>query len=127
MNPAIFVPIVAEILSGQIKSKTGATSNRPALSEDDIATIARVVAERVIQNPVMANELNAEKPYQSRVAVGSVTAALGVLAPIALNVLGIDTDASRVTEVIGAAVTLWGAGFALWGRFKSGLKPLFGG
>lgn len=88
------------------------------------SVIADVVAE-VSKDPVVINEISAEKPYQSRVAVGSVVAALGVVAPLVLRIFGVEVSEADVIEVGGALVTLGGAAFALYGRFVPGLKPLF--
>jgi hypothetical protein len=57
------------------------------------------------------------------VAVGSFVAALGVIVPQLGQLFGF--DGGYVMEVITAAVTLGGAVYALYGRFASGLKPLF--
>jgi hypothetical protein len=84
------------------------------------------VTKEIAADPVLKNELNAEAPYQSRVAVGSVVAALGVVIPPLARLLGWSVDGSVVVEFISSAVTLSGAAYALYGRFKSGLKPLFG-
>jgi hypothetical protein len=95
--------------------------------------VAKAVREKVENDPVVRNEMNQEKPYQSRVAVGSTAAAVGVLVPAAvqvLNALGFEITGATTDyaiEVISAGITLWGAGYALYGRFKKGLKPLFSG
>lgn len=106
---AAVVKVVADKIGDRMTAKEAA---------DDI--LAEVSAD-----PKIINEVNAEKPWQSRVAWGSVVAALGVVVPIMAQVLGYDISGDRVVEVLSAFMTLAGAGFALYGRFKSGLKPLF--
>lgn len=94
-----------------------------ATDRDTADKIERVIAE----DPVVVNELSAERPYQSRVAVGSVVAALGVVIPTVAKLLGYEVEGDSIVEFINAAVVLWGACYALYGRFRSGLKPLFAG
>ena len=112
------VRILAEVAlkaAGRILDKTGALSPR---------TIEAVATE-IAADPVLKNELNAEAPYQSRVAVGSVVAALGVVLPPVAGLLGWSINGSAVVEFISSVVTLSGAAYVLYGRFRSGLKPLF--
>lgn len=96
-----------------------------ASSAFDKHTAKKEMERAIAADPVLKNELNAEAPYQSRVAIGSVVAALGVVAPPLLKLVGIDVAGSEIVEYGSAIMTLWGAGYALYGRFKSGLKPLF--
>jgi hypothetical protein len=85
------------------------------------------VAKEIAADPVLRNELNAEAPYQSRVAVGSVVAALGVVIPPLAGLLGWSVDGSAIVAFLSSLVTLAGAAYALYGRFRTGLKPLFAG
>lgn len=94
-------------------------------TDDLTAGIVQQIVTEVTADPVVKNEMNAETPIQSRVAWGSVIAALGVLIPIAANLFGYDVDQARIVEIGSAMVTLGGAGYALYGRFASGLRPLF--
>ena len=98
-----------------------------ALAKQIGQSAAEKVVAQVTADPVVKNEMNAEPWWQSRVALGSVVSALGVLAPIALRLFGVDVSAERVVEIAGAVMTLAGAGYAIYGRFRSGLKPLFAG
>ncbi len=104
---------------GNAALKTIAPTVTAAIVEDVVSTVTK--------DPVVKNEMNAEAPWQSRVAVGSVVSAIGVLAPLVLRLFGVDVSAERVVEIAGAVATLAGAGYALYGRFRSGLKPLFSG
>ena len=91
----------------------------------DKQTAAKIEAV-VAADPKAVNELSAEPIYQSRVVLGSVVSALGVVVPLVAKVVGYDVDGSYVVEVGCAVLTLWGAGYALYGRlWTGGLKPLF--
>lgn len=124
------IPILAAAIKAAvakaITDKLGEAS-RKTIAPDVTAAIVEEVVSNVTKDPVVKNEMNAEAPWQSRVAVGSVVSALGVLAPIALRLFGVDVSAERVVEIAGAVMTLAGAGYAIYGRFRSGLKPLFAG
>lgn len=109
----------------------------PVVLKKIIEGVAGYAASQQVEHiakhsPEVVNELNAEAPYQSRVVVGSSAAALGVIVRASvevLNALGfvnIDGETTEyVIEVGAAAITLWGAGYALYGRLRTGLKPLF--
>lgn len=97
----------------------------PEIKKADAAPVATAVIEALGKDATFVNATNSEPAYQSRVAWGSIIAALGVLVPIVGNLLGWDIDEARVIEVGGAIVTLGGAGYALYGRFMPGLRPLF--
>ena len=114
----IAVPLIVQKLAGKM----------PKREADDIAAqTVQAIVEEVAANPVVKNQMNMEPAYQSRVAWGSIIAALGVLIPIAANWFGYNIGADRVVEIGSAVMTLGGAGYALYGRFKTGLKPLFAG
>lgn len=83
------------------------------------------VVKEIAADPVLKNELNVEAPYQSRVAVGAVVAALGVVVPPLAELFGWEVERNVIVEFTSSLVTLGGAGYALYGRFKGGLKPLF--
>jgi hypothetical protein len=122
------LPVIAGILL-KVAGPAIAAKLAGKVAKPDADRIAdQVVAELVDKigcDPVLKNELNAEDPIQSRIAWGAVIAALGVLVPIGANLLGLSITEDRVVEIGGAVVTLWGAGYVLYGRFKAGLKPLF--
>lgn len=96
-----------------------------ALAKQIGQSAAEKVVAQVTADPVVKNEMNAEPWWQSRVALGSIVAALGVVLPPLLALFGVDTTADKIVEFGTAVVTLGGALFALYGRFVSGLKPLF--
>ena len=97
----------------------------PGVKKADVAPVAAAVLEELQQDPTFVNATNSEAPIQSRVAWGSVIAALGVVIPLVANIFGWKIDHARVVEIGSAVITLGGAGFALYGRFMPGLKPLF--
>lgn len=116
---AVLPSILAGAIEGAVK---GALQKAPTASPD---AIAGTVVKDLAANPVVVNEVSAEKPYQSRVAVGSAVSALGVIIPALGKLFGWDIDGNYVVDVITSAMTLGGALYALYGRFAPGLKPLF--
>ena len=122
------IPVIAGVLlkvAGPIiAAKIGQKLSKRE-TDDMTAAVVKEIVDQVTADPVVKNEMNAEQPYQSRVAWGSVIAALGVLVPVVANILGYEVSGDRVIEIGSAIITLGGAGYALYGRFKSGLKPLF--
>lgn len=83
------------------------------------------IVPKVTADPVIRNEISAEPWWQSRVALGSIVAALGIVLPPALGLLGIDLSETEFLRYADAVVTLAGALYAFYGRLASGLKPLF--
>jgi len=120
----IFGAVVKAVLPMVVKAVLPMVVKAAIAREAGLAAANRIEAD-VAADPKAVNELSAEKPYQSRVAVGSVVSALGIIVPMIAKTLGYDVDGAYIVEVGAALVTLWGAGYALYGRFKSGLAPLF--
>ena len=85
------------------------------------------IAADAAKDPAVLNQLNAEAPWQSRVTVGAVTAALSVVIPYIAVLFGWNITESETAKLINAAVTLWGAGYVFYGRYWPGLTPLFSG
>ena len=99
-----------------------------ALAKQIGQSAAEKVVAQVTADPVVKNEMNAEKPIQSRVGVGGASGfigGLGILVPIIAGWFGYDIRPDRVVEIGFAVLAVWGPAYALYGRFKSGLKPLF--
>jgi len=99
-----------------------------AMDKKDAAAAPAAVeemAKAIAADPVLKNELSLEAPYQSRVAIGSVVAALGVVLPPVLKLMGWDISGNEIVEVGNSLLILSGALYALYGRFVGGLKPLF--
>ena len=86
--------------------------NAPAVAD----AIAREVA------PVIRNATNAEPLHQSRVFLGSMSALIGAAIVI------VDQLTKRQIDpvTLGPAIAvILGAGLSLYGRLRTGLKPLF--
>lgn len=99
-----------------------------ALAKHVGQAVAEKVVAQVTTDPVVKNEMNAESPIQSRVGVGGASGfvgGLGILVPIVAGWLGYDIQPDRVVEIGFAVLAVWGPLYALYGRFVSGLKPLF--
>lgn len=105
--------------------KVGNDKTVPEMKKADVAPVATAIIEELQNDPTFVNQTNSEAPIQSRVAWGSVIAALGVVIPLVANIFGWKIDHARVVEIGSAVITLGGAGYALYGRFAPGLKPLF--
>lgn len=117
--PVAVIPILAEIALSVTKAALDRKQADPV--------IARKIESEIAANPVLANELNAEKPYQSRVVVGSSGALLPAVGYLiwAFSSHGFDLAAYDPSSTFMAVMTVAGAGYALFGRLRSGLKPLF--
>lgn len=105
--------------------KVGNDKTVPEMKKADVAPVATAIIEELQNDPTFVNQTNSEAPIQSRVAWGSVIAALGVVIPLVANIFGWKIDHARVVEIGSAVITLGGAGYALYGRFMPGLKPMF--
>jgi hypothetical protein len=124
MNPLILLNIAGRIADRLVLSPAApvAPAARPVVIE--------AVREAIAADPVLKNELNAEKPIQSRVLWGNGIAAAGTivsgLVPV-LQVFGVITEeeGTAVIQGVGAIVALGGVAYSAYGRLASGLKPLF--
>ena len=124
MNPLIFLGLAGRIADRLIQSPAVPVSPpaRPVVIE--------AVKEAIAADPVLKNELNAEKPVQSRVLWGNGFAAAGTivsgLVPV-LQVFGVlsEQEGAAVIQGFGAVVALGGVAYSVYGRLASGLKPLF--
>lgn len=119
-------PMLNRILSGVIEGalRSALSSGKPL----NPTSVARDAVKRATSDPVVANELNAEKPHQSRVVIGSTAAIAFTAVAAAVHLIEMWQSGTIDVEIalveIGA---IWGAGYALYGRLASGLKPLFSG
>lgn len=95
------------------------------LTTNQVAAIEQRAEELIKTDPELQNEVNAEAPYQSRIAWGTAVTALGVLVPLGAKAFGVDISAEQVVAVGGAVVSLGGVAYTLRGRFKKNLHPLF--
>lgn len=99
--------------------------------------VREAVAEAIVTNPVIINELNAEKPVQSRVLWGNFFAAVGTFLSgflpilVAIGVISPEEGRSIIhgwgatVSSFGAVVAMGGVLYSVYGRLASGLKPLF--
>lgn len=124
MNPLIFLDLAGRIADRLIQN--------PAVPVTPPArpVVIEAVKEAIAADPVLKNELNGEKPVQSRVLWGNGFAALGTivsgLVPV-LQVFGVlsEEEGAAVVQGVGAVVALGGVAYSVYGRLASGLKPLF--
>lgn len=116
------VIVLAELA---LKIANRALDNKRIITGPAKINVATELEVAIKSDPVLRNQLNAEPAVQSRVAWGAVAAALGVVLPPLFTLIGWNVDSNYIVEFIGACVTLWGAGYTIYGRFKTGLKPLF--
>lgn len=92
--------------------------------------VQEAVKEAITTDPVLVNELNGEKPIQSRVLWGNGIAAAGTivsgLIPV-LQLFGVITEeeGTAVIQGFGAVVALGGVAYSAYGRLATGLRPLF--
>lgn len=114
----VAAPLIVQKLAGKVSKKDA----------DDIAaqTVQQIVTQ-VAADPVLRNEISAEPWWQSRVALGSIVAAVGVLLPTVLKLFGVEANEGDILRHLDAVLTLCGALYALYGRLSSGLRPLFSG
>lgn len=117
MNP------LGNILGGIIEGTLSGVLNGGKVDPGKIAT---EVTRQVVTNPVLINQMNAEPPIQSRVVVGTTVGMIGAFF-VAGDHLWSMWQSGNVDVAVATAelATLWGLGFALYGRLKNGLKPLF--
>lgn len=86
------------------------------------STQAAAAAAAVRADPVVANKLNEEPFYQSRVGLGSIFALLSQVIPWVTPLLGFDP--AVVSDTVSDVGTVIGIVYALYGRFWPRLKPL---
>ena len=83
------------------------------------------IERAMADDPIALNELSAEPKYKSRVVVGS-TAAVVVSLGVVLTQLTENPFPYYDWQALGPAIAVvWASGFALYGRLRSGLRPLF--
>lgn len=82
------------------------------------------VVQTAIQSSVAGNKLNLEETYQSRVFWGVVVGAVAtILKPF--NIVPLPEEIDQWVEALNSLTILGGIGYAAYGRFWPGLKPLF--
>lgn len=123
ISAALKGAITSAIVAGVSAAAVSPTND---LTSKDVAPVTETVVNKAVQqianNPVMVNATNSEPWYQSRVVLGAVTTLLSSGFAIGALISVRSTDAELYALPI---VTGFGAAFTLYGRLKTGLKPLF--
>lgn len=97
-----------------------------ATAKDILPAVVHVAKQAASNDPTVVNAMNGEKPHQSRVVMGSLLALIGGGFMGAAQLYAMFEAGSFDPEMAGASLAaILGAGWALYGRLKSGLKPLF--
>lgn len=139
-------PVVAAVAKTILKAGLENAMDRVAARPDntlrpaDVEKVAKEIATELGRDPKAQNALNAEPAYQSRVIVGSSTVIGAQFVPavtiphvvMVINFMlpGVSWDISSAMEadaiaLVTSVVTLWGAGYAIYGRLRKGMEPLF--
>ena len=118
MSPILGIVIgkVAQVALEKVLNRT--TSNPQE-------AVQQAVSEVVESNPVVLNELNQEKAWQSRVVVGGTSAVIGAVGVILVELTQNNFPAYDWSVLGPSLVTVIGGAYALYGRLSNGLKPLF--
>lgn len=116
----------AALIGNIISNVVGALVRSPNVDVAPVQApvVEQVVANAVLNDKVLVNQLNAEAPYQSRVTIGQVIAAAGVLGGL-FGVSLAPADMETINQGISAVVTAGGILYTLYGRWWPRLKPLF--
>lgn len=118
--------MIIPILKGIVVSTLVKNASK-GLNKKNDDEIAQDIVQAILNDPVAKNQLNLEKPTQSRVGIGATVAAIAVVIPPILNyVFGININEAEVLKYADNLLILWGAVYALYGRFWPNLKPLGG-
>ncbi len=114
--------LIGKVAEGLIGKVNPPGEKQAPVTDAQVREMIREAVERAMQDPVVKNETNAEKLLQSRVVVGSSLSAVAAAMATLLALVYPDVDWQHISVAI---VTLIGAGVALYGRLRPGLKPLF--
>lgn len=98
----------------------------------EATNVANIVVEAVKADPLVKNALNEENPVQSRVGLGGFGVVLVAVGMLLNMLLPLNETWNQIvagtfdwTAFGGYLAIISSAAFSLYGRFKSGLKPLF--
>lgn len=126
--------IARELLDAAIHQgvKEAVQSPDTPLEAKDAPVVTQIVTDSVKSDPQLANALNAESPLQSRVGWGGTATLLIAIGVIMRMTFPLDQTWQHILtgtfewDIFGSQLAIiGGAAFALYGRFKTGLKPLF--
>jgi hypothetical protein len=120
MNPvlALLLPKLLDVVFDKLREK-----DVPVTREELRPVVAKALNEAGT-DPVVENETNQEPWYKSRVKLGLLLAGVTYI----LQFFGFELPtefAQSVVDTVLQGGTLVGIVVALWGRFSTGLKPLF--
>lgn len=114
------------ILRAAIAGALTGVAGRFGLAPAAVPAMADAVVETVGRDPRIANAVNAEHPAQSRVVLGSSLALLGGLFTGAADLYAMARSGAFDPDRAGASLAIvLGAAYALYGRLRGGLAPLF--
>jgi len=134
---------LANILVDKVTEALVRTPDVPVSPQNTVIVkpqIREAVIETIQSDPVLKNELNAEKPIQSRVLWGNFFAGVGALPTaiigflpvlVALGILEpgqaaeVRDGINATVQGVGGLVAIGGVVYSVYGRLKSGLAPLF--
>ena len=134
---------IAGVLIDKVTEALVKTPDVP-VSRENVVIVKPQIREAVVDviqsDPVLKNELNAEKPVQSRVLWGNFIAGLGSLPTaiigflpvlVALGILEpgqaaeVRDGINATVQGVGGLIAIGGVAYSVYGRLKSGLAPLF--
>lgn len=119
---ALLPMILGKIVVGAVGDVLA--KNSVPIAKEVIPAISDAVVDAIGKDPAVQNEMNAERPIQSRTGVGGSMAFIASLG-IVLQQVGSNKFPNYDFEVLLPALAgVWGGAFTVYGRFKSGLKPL---
>lgn len=108
--------------------KRAAAKSHVPVQPAEAAAVAVEVARELAKEPAMQNAMNAEPAYQSRVMAGSSMAVIPAVGYClyAISLYGFDLGKYFSDPTLALALpTAAGAGYAIYGRLRKGLTPLF--
>lgn len=115
---APIIAILAKVAVGAVADKVGTV----ALNQ---TKLEKAVEARIASDPRLKNDLNAEPLWASRTATGSVMAAIGVLLPYILPLIGIDIGSEEVMAILQAVAVIGFSGYAFAGRALNWSAPMW--
>lgn len=117
-NTALIGSIIGNVVGALVRSPNVDVSPAQA------PAVERVVEQAIRQDQVLVNQVNAEAPYQSRVTIGNVLAAVGLVGSLFGFAIAPE-DLEATSNGVSAIITAGGIAYSLYGRWWPRLKPLF--
>lgn len=113
---AVILKVAGPIIAAKVGQK---------LTKGETDILSAAIVKEIVTDPILKNEFNAEAPVQSRVAWGASAGGTGALVVVLTELSTKPFPEYDFVILVPAAITVWGCAYALYGRFKAGLKPLF--